>query len=100
MKQNEIRRIMNHVFSSVDCPHCGETEIYRGDIEINLNSSMGLNFSIKCTSCEVIMKVNGFLPGKIRANKNIKPQINTQTLTQAVEKIKGFHGNLVDLFNE
>jgi len=100
MKQNEIRRIMNHVFSTIDCPHCGENEIYRGRTEINLNSKMGLIFHIECPNCATVMKVNGFLPGKIRTNKGIKKQINTKNLKQAVDKIKGFRGNLVDLFNE
>ena len=100
MKQNEIRRIMNHVFSTINCPHCGEDEIYRGKTEINLNSTLGLIFHIECPECKTVMKVNGFLPGKIRTNKGIKKQINTKNIEQAVEKIKGFRGNLVDLFNE
>ena len=100
MKQNEIRRIMNHVFSTIDCPYCGENEIYRGKTEINLNSKMGLIFHIECPNCATVMRVNGFLPGKIRTNKGIKKQINIKNLTQEVDKIKRFRGNLVDLFNE
>lgn len=100
MKQSEIRRIMNHVFSTIDCPHCGETELYRGETQVNSNSNLGLNFSILCPSCNSLIKVNGFLPGKSRVNKNTKTQINSHNLAQAVEKIKGFRGNLVDLFGQ
>ena len=100
MKQSEIRRIMNHVFSTVDCPRCGENELYRGETKIDLNSKEGLIFHIECPECGTVMKVNGFLPSKIRTSQSIKQQINSKTVEQAVAKIKKFRGNLVDLFNE
>ena len=99
MKQNEIRRIMNYVFSAVNCPRCEETDLYRGRTEIDLNTKNGLIFHIECPKCATVMKVKGFLPGKIRTNKGIKKQVNSQNLAQAVEKIKKFRGNLQDLFN-
>ena len=100
MKQSDIRRIMNHVFTTVNCPRCGEPDLYRGKTEISLNSKLGLIFHIKCPECETVMKVNGFLPGKIRTNQGIKHQISSEKIQQDLEKIKNFRGNLADLFNE
>ena len=98
MKQNEIRRIMNHVFSTIDCPHCGEIDLYKGEVKINSNSHLGLVFDIKCPECKTILKINGFLPGKSRVKTGVKSQINSQNIQQDIEKITKFRGNLIDLF--
>ena len=91
---------MNHVFSTIDCPHCGETDLYKGKTEISLNSAVGLIFNIECPECKTILRINGFLPGGLRHDPEARTQINPQNVQQVVEKIKKFRGNLVDLFNE
>ncbi len=101
MKDSEIRRIINHVFSTMSCPHCGERDLYHGETNIVMHSGSGLIFNVECPYCQTTIRVNGFLPGRLRYKKNITRQQNSYAdIQRAVERIKKFRGNLADLFNE
>jgi ribosomal protein L37AE/L43A len=90
---------MNHVLMNFSCPKC-ESLLYKGAIDMDLNNSFGIIFSINCPECAMKIKVNGFLPKTI-SRKIGKREINSQKLEIEVEKIKNFKGkNIANLFNE
>jgi len=99
MNQNDIRRILNHVFMNFCCPQC-DSELHEGDVNITFKTALGIMFSIDCPECDAKINVNGFLPEKTR-KKSIKAKTDYKKFSQAIEKIKTFNGeNIADLFHE